>query len=155
MYDLIIVGGGPAGIAAAIYAGRYGLKAIIISDIIGGEIALSSVIENYPGFKKISGQELAKKWQDHVKSVGAEIKNAKVSDIKKQDDKFIITAGNDQLKSKSVILATGMKRRELSVPGEKKFKGKGIAYCVTCDGPLFRGKIVVVIGGGNAGGEGA
>jgi len=155
MYDLIIVGGGPAGISAAIYAGRYGLKTILCSDIIGGEIALSSIIENYPGFKKISGSDLAKKWEDHIKSVGVEIKNDKVSEIKKEADIFKIKAGDNQIESKSVILATGMERRKLGVPGEKEFKNKGVAYCATCDGPLFKGKNVVVVGGGNAGVEAA
>jgi thioredoxin reductase (NADPH) len=153
MYDLIIIGGGPAGIAAGIYASRYGLKTILFSDIIGGEIALSSIIENYPGFDKISGAELAKKWEEHLKSAGAEIQHAKVNEISKTSDVFKVKAGKDQIESKSIILAVGMERRKLRVPGEKEFKGKGVAYCATCDGPLFRGKTVVVVGGGNAGVE--
>lgn len=155
MYDLIIIGGGPAGISAGIYAARYGLKTIIISDIIGGEIALSSVIENYPGFKTISGSDLAKKWEDHLRSVGVEIKNAKASEIKKEADVFNIKVGDEQLQSKSVILASGMERRKLGIPGEKQFKNKGVAYCATCDGPLFKEKNVIVVGGGNAGVEAA
>lgn len=155
MYDLIIIGGGPAGIVAGIYGGRYGLKSLIVSDFMGGEIALSSVIENYPGFKKVSGRDLSDKWEDHVKSVGVGIKSARVSKIINQENKFIITAGNDQIESRSVILATGMKRRKLNVPGEKEFKNQGVAYCATCDGPLFKGKNLVVVGGGNAGVEAA
>ncbi len=155
MHDLIIVGGGPAGIAAAIYAGRYGLKTLMVSDIIGGEIALSSEVSNYPGFKKISGSDLSDRWEDHVKSIGVDFQSAKVSKIVKQSDKFISMAGNNQIESKAAILATGMKRRQLGIPGEKEFKNKGVAYCVTCDGPLFRDRTVVIVGGGNAGAEGA
>lgn len=155
MYDLIIIGGGPAGITAAIYGGRYGLKTLLVAEVVGGEISTTDDISNFPGFKMISGFEISQKWQEHVKSVGTEIKNSKVDKIAKKDNAFAILAGGETFKAKSLILATGMERRKLGVPGEAELKNKGVAYCATCDGPLYKGKNVVVVGGGNAGVEAA
>jgi len=162
IYDLIIIGGGPAGITAGIYAGRQRLKTLLITKEFGGQIAKKATeVCNYPGFEKISGMELIEKFVSHLeKQESVEIKFSLVGKIEKENDIFTITAtgsnGNpEKIQSKTVIVATGADPRPLEAIGEKEFIGKGVGYCVTCDGPLFRNKTVAVIGGGNAGIEAA
>ena len=151
MYDLIIIGAGPAGFTAGIYAIRRGMKVLIIGDVPGGQIVWASEIENYPGFRNIASYELISKMQDHVKDLGVEIVNDKIIDIKKNKDKTITLLSNKQeFLSKTVIIATGLSPRELSVQGEKEFLGKGVTYCANCDAPFYRDKTVAVVGGGNA-----
>jgi len=151
MYDLIIIGAGPAGFTAGIYAIRREMKVLIIGDVPGGQIVWASEIENYPGFRNIASYELINKMQNHVKDLGVEIVNDKIINIKKNKDKTITLLSNKQeFVSKTVIIATGLSPRELSVQGEKEFLGKGVTYCANCDAPFYRDKIVAVVGGGNA-----
>lgn len=155
MYDLIIIGGGPAGITAGIYATRLKLNTLLITKSFGGQVAKKAVaIENYPGFKSISGSELTKKMEDHLKAQEINIEIDEVRKIEKTNNGFLIfTKNKKEFQAKSVILASGADPRPLEVPGEKEFIGKGVSYCSICDGPLFNGKEVVIIGGGNAGFE--
>ena len=152
MYDLIIIGGGIAGKTAAIYSTRKKLKTLIISQEIGGQTAKASEVENFPGFKKISGVELALAVKDQAVALGTEIKEGiEVSEIVTSDkEKFIAKTTKGNFEGKSVIIASGKKPRELKAPGEKEFLGKGVAYCATCDAPLFHNKTVIVVGGGNS-----
>jgi len=157
MYDLIIIGGGPAGITAGIYAARQRLKTLLVTKEFGGQIAKKAVaIENYPGFKEITGPELLEKFEDHLRSQDIEIKIGEVIKVEKPAETFeLTTSENEKFESMAVIVATGADPRPLEVPGEKEFIGKGVGYCVTCDGPLFKNKNVAIIGGGNAGFEAA
>ena len=157
IYDLIIIGGGPAGVAAGIYAARQRIKFLLITKDFGGQIARKAVeIENYPGFKKITGLKLVQKFEAHLKAFRVKTKKDIVSKIKKEEAIFkIITKKGDKLNAKTVIITSGADPRPLEVVGEKKFIGRGVSYCVQCDGPLFSGKTIAVIGGGNAGFEAA
>ncbi|MDD2697148.1 MAG: FAD-dependent oxidoreductase [Candidatus Pacebacteria bacterium] len=156
-YDLIIVGGGPAGITAGIYAARQKLNTLLITKAFGGQVARKAVpIENYPGMGEISSLELIHKFEEHLKKQEIKVEFDTISNIKKEGDFFsVITGSKKEFQSKTVIIASGADPRPLEIPGEKEFIGKGVSYCVTCDGPLFAGKTVVVIGGGNAGFEAA
>jgi len=150
MYDLIIVGGGPAGLTAGIYAQRARLKVILLErEMIGGQIALSDVIENYPGFPSISGMDLMQKFEEHARGLGLEIKMTDVESISVDGETKVLKTSEGELRTKAVIIATGAKPRKLGVPGEKEFTGKGVSYCATCDGPFFRNQTVVVVGGGD------
>lgn len=154
-YELIIIGGGPAGITAGIYTSRLGLKTLLITKNFGGQIGEKAIaIENYPGFESISGQDLVQKMEKHLKSQNIDIKIDEVLSLKKEDKEFFVfTKGEKEYKTKALILATGADPRPLEVPGEKEFIGKGVSYCALCDGPLYKNKITAVIGGGNAGFE--
>src|SRR3989338_4604911 len=163
IYDVIIIGGGPAGSAAAVYSARKRLKTLLITESFGGQSIVSDYIQNWIGERHISGFDLAKKFEEHVrafsdivdikmpervteiKSIECLIGEERVCDFEASTDK-----GN-KYEGKSIILAAGARRRKLNIPGEEKFEGKGVAYCSTCDAPLFSGKKVAVIGGGNAG----
>lgn len=148
MYDLIIIGGGPAGLSAAIYAARYKLKTLVLTKIIGGEIINAHLVENYPGTKSASGLEMMRQWKDQATSFGAKVEEGiEVESVKKEKDIFLI---NNKYKSKTILIATGMWRRKLNVKGEEEFIGKGISYCPTCDAAFFRDKTVAVIGGSDA-----
>jgi thioredoxin-disulfide reductase len=152
MYDLIIVGGGPAGISAGIYAARKKLKTLLLTKDFLGQAGEAFVIENYPGFKKISGMMLAKKFEDHLRKFEIEIKKDQVVKIEKKGGIFIVlTKNRKRYRSSAVIVASGRDPRPLEVPGEKKFIGRGVSYCPICDAPFYKNKVVVVIGGGNAG----
>ena len=160
VYDLIIIGGGPAGITAGIYAARQKLNILLITKSFGGQIARKAVgIENYPGFEEISGLDLIKKFEKHLRRASArsdghkiDIERDGVRKVKKTGEKFLVqTTGKNTFEAKAVIIASGSDPRPLEVSGEKKFIGKGVSYCTTCDGPLFVNKEVAVIGGGNAG----
>ncbi len=150
-YDVVVVGGGPAGLTAAIYASRRALKTLIVSLDIGGQMALTNSIENYPGYDEIDGPTLGQKMLAQAEKSGATLVTAEVMKVEKKDDVFVLhTADNQQFESRAVIMAFGLTPRNLGVPGEKEFTGRGVAYCATCDGPLYKGKTVVVVGGGNS-----
>jgi len=154
-YELIIIGGGPAGMTAGIYASRLGLKILLITKNFGGQIGEKAVaIENYPGFESISGQDLIQKMVSHLKAQKIDIKMDEVRSLKKKGKDFsVVTKSKKEFIGKALILATGADPRFLGVPGEKEFIGKGVSYCALCDGPLYKDKTVAVIGGGNAGFE--
>jgi thioredoxin-disulfide reductase len=154
-YDLIIIGAGPAGVSAAIYAARQKLKLLVISKDMGGQIAKKAVdIENYLGFDKISGPDLIKIFEEQLKTNSIEVVFDEVVKINKKEDKFTISTGaGENYESIAVIISTGSDPRPLEVEGEKEFIGKGVSYCSLCDGPIFRDKVVVVAGGGNSGFE--
>ena len=153
-YDLIIIGGGPAGITAGIYAARQKVNVLLITKAFGGQMAKKTVmIENYPGFPKISGLDLIKKFEEHIKSVDVKIENDEVEKIEKGFT--VLTKSGKKFESKTVIIASGAEPRTLNIPSEKEFIGRGISYCPMCDGPMFRDKTVAVIGGGDAGFESA
>lgn len=171
MYDVVIIGGGPAGAAAAVYTARKRLKTLLIAEAFGGQSIVSSDIQNWIGEPHISGLDLAKKLASHVRSF-SDIVDVKLSEkaisISKEDCNeetgvcyprgmhiFKVTTDNGAYFSKTVIFAAGARRKKLGVPGEKAFDGKGVSYCSTCDAPLFQGKAVAVVGGGNAGLEAA
>lgn len=150
MYDIIIAGGGPAGLTAAIYAARAGYSTYIIEHMgAGGQAALTSVIENYPGFEKISGQELAIKLSAHAAACGAKMINADITRLELLGNVKKVITGDGTFEAHAVILALGATWRKLGIPGEAEFAGKGVSYCATCDGNFFRGKDVAVVGGGN------
>ena len=150
MHDLIIIGGGCCGLAASIYAARYNLKTLVISKEIGGVLNEAHIVENYPGYRSISGMELMMKIREHAEGLGVELVDDEVGRAEKKNGKFIITTGTKQYESKTVLLAPGLKRRHLNIPGEDKFAGKGISYCYTCDAPFFKDKIVGVVGGNDS-----
>jgi thioredoxin reductase (NADPH) len=151
MYDLIIVGGGPAGLTAGIYAVRFGLNTVILErSEISGQIALADIVENYPGFPSISGLELMENYKRHAQEAGVETKITEVLSVRTEGDKKIVSTDSGDLESRAVIIATGANPKHLNVPGEKEFISKGVSYCATCDGPFFKNKTVVVVGGGNS-----
>lgn len=151
-YDCIIVGAGPAGLAAALYTSRDRLKTLILEKFMpGGQINTTDRIENYPGIESIDGPTLVAQMQKQVESFGAEIKNAsEVTGLEKlPDGKIAVSCDDDKYVARSVILAPGSEYRNLGVPGEEQFRGSGVSYCGTCDAPFFKGKHVVAVGGGN------
>lgn len=152
MYDLTIVGGGPGGLSAAIYAMRAALKTVLVEKSApGGQVNLSDEVENYPGFEHISGAELSIKFAQHARSYGLEEINDEVSAIEPGLEHHTVRLGDGRaLKTHAVILATGGSPRKLSIPGEEECYGKGVSYCAVCDGFFFRGKNVIVVGGGDS-----
>lgn len=151
MYDLIIIGAGPAGLGASIYASRYKLNHVVIGSEIGGQVTEAWEIENYAGIESISGKDLMEKFVTQTKDLGGEIVQGSVNSVAKVDDGFeVVTSDGKKYETKSLILALGMKARKMNIPGEDKFIGKGISYCATCDAMFFRGKDVAVVGGGDA-----
>jgi len=151
VYDTIIIGSGPAGMTAAIYAARREMKVLVIGKELGGQMVWASSIENYPGFKKIDNYDLIVKMQEQVKGLGVEIKTGEVKKIEKGNEGiFILHTSKDNYEAKTVVVAMGLAPRRLAIPGEEEFNGKGVSYCANCDGPFYRNKVVVVVGGGNA-----
>ncbi len=155
VYDLIIIGAGPAGMTAGVYAARKKLKTLVISKDIGGQAAWSSDIENYLGFSVVTGPELVKKFEEHLEEFKEDVElRVNISGVKKiikKHNDFVVEMGNGKKEeARAIIIAGGKVPRELGVAGEKEFLNKGVTYCSWCDGPLFKGKDVAVIGGGNA-----
>lgn len=152
MYELMIIGGGPAGLAASVYAARKQLKTLLVSGDIGGQINTTLGIENYLGYQFIEGPELINKFQTQVSQFPIDQKiGEKVSQLRKIEGGFeAVTEVGDKYQAKAVILATGKKPRKLDVPGETELAGRGVTYCAICDGPVFAGQKVVVVGGGNS-----
>lgn len=158
-YDIIIIGGGPAGLTAAIYTLRKELKTLIVSQDLGGQVAITNEVENYPGFDLISGPELITKFRQQVEKfsssqsgeAGGKIILDQVVKIEPHESHYKVKANNQEFESLAVILAFGLTPRDLGgVPGEDKFKGRGISFCATCDAPLYKGKTVAIVGGGNS-----
>jgi len=156
-YDLIIIGAGPAGISAAVYAARQRLNMLIISKDIGGQVAKKAVdIENYPGFDKISGPDLVELYQKQLKANNLLVQQDEVLGIEKKDGIFFVAVKSGKIyEAISVIITSGAESKLINVPGEEEFSGKGVSYCSLCDGPIFKDKIVAVVGGGNNGFESA
>jgi len=151
MNDLIIIGAGPAGITASVYAARKKMDLLVITKDIGGQAAWSGDIQNYTGYQFISGPELAAKFEEHMRKFDIALKeNEEVKEVEKKDDIVYVKTDKDLYQAKTAIIASGKRSRELNIPGEKEFRNKGLTYCATCDGPLFSGKDVAVIGGGNS-----
>jgi alkyl hydroperoxide reductase subunit F len=151
-YDLIIIGGSAAATAAGVYAARRNLNFKILTKEFGGEVATSGYIENWPGIIHTDGIALAQQFKEHLHANHAPLEeNVEVTSITKEaDGSFAITAGEQAYTAKAVILSTGAHPRPLGIPGEKEFRNKGVTYCTTCDGPLFQGRVVTVVGGGNS-----
>ncbi len=151
IYDTIIIGSGPAGMTAAIFATRREMKTLVIGKDLGGQVVWAGEIENYPGFKNIQSYDFIEKIREQVVACGAEIKNTEVNKIEKIDDNtFRVITIKEEFLTKTIILAMGLSPRRLAVSGEIEFTGRGVSYCANCDGPLYKGKNVAVIGGGNA-----
>ena len=151
-YDVAIIGGGPAGVTAGVYSVRYNLKTILVSPLIGGWIGKIPYIENWPGEPEaVNGYVLAERFHKQLVNIGTNILESEAVDISKEKAGFVIkTSCGQTIKARAVILAMGLKKPKLEVPGEDEFQGKGVSYCVTCDGPLFKGKRVIVAGSGDS-----
>lgn len=159
MYDLAIIGGGPAGVSAGVYASRKKLKTVFIAEEFGGQSSVSDGIENWIGTVKISGADLAKQLEEHLMAYAGDIvdvkKGERAETVEKIDGGYKIKTGSGEYETKTILVATGSHRRKLDVPGADEFEHKGLTYCATCDGPVFADQDVVVVGGGNAGFESA
>ncbi|MDD5503883.1 MAG: FAD-dependent oxidoreductase [Candidatus Omnitrophica bacterium] len=150
-YDLIIIGAGPAGITAAIYAARKGMKLLVLGKDIGGQALWASDIENYTGYNIITGAELSDKFRKHIKLYGIDAREDEtVQSLAKEGGIFTVKTIKGSYNARAVIAASGKTPKRLDVPGEEEFRNKGVAYCATCDGPIFAGKRVCVVGGGNS-----
>ena len=157
MYDLIILGSGPAGIAASIYASRYKINHVVIGSVFDGAISKAHLIENWPGEESIKGSELSMKFYNHAKKLKSEIFQENIVEIKKnvknssERNNFIVKTENNKIyESKSILIALGTKNRKLNISGEDEFLGKGVSYCAVCDSAFFKDKIVAVVGGSNS-----
>lgn len=151
MHDLVIIGGGPAGLSAAIYAIRYGLDVIVLEkNEISGQIASTDIVENYPGFTSINGMELMERFKEHALDAGVTIQSSEVLNVKNEGKIKIVSTDSGELEAKSVIIATGANPRHLGIPREEELIGRGVSYCATCDGPFFVNLNVVVVGGGDS-----
>jgi len=151
MYDLIIIGSGPAGMTAGIYAARREMKVLIIGKEVGGQMVWANEIENYPGFEKISAFDLINKFKQQTLNFGVEMKDDEVKQIERTNDgNFLLRTNRESFEAKTVIVAMGLSPRRLAVEGEIEFNGRGVSYCANCDGPFFKNKRVAVIGAGNS-----
>ncbi len=155
-YDVIVVGAGPAGLSAALYSARYRLKTLLIGETIGGQLANAGIVDDYPGLIEVEASELVQRFVKHVSKHGVPVVRDRVENIKREVDFFkIYTRGGRTYRSRAVIIAVGLERKKLGVPGEAEFAGRGVSYCTVCDVPFFKGKRIVIVGGGNAGVTGA
>ncbi|HHZ17933.1 MAG TPA: thioredoxin-disulfide reductase [Acholeplasmataceae bacterium] len=151
MYDVVIVGAGPAGMTAAIYALRNNMRvALVEKNVPGGVVVTTAVVENYPGFAKIEGPSLAYAMFEQATSLGAEYIGATVNGISVHDGFFTVTTDNESLRAKTVIIASGTAQKRLGVPGEDRYAGRGVSWCAICDGSLYKDEDVAVVGGGNS-----
>ncbi|MBI2675162.1 MAG: FAD-dependent oxidoreductase [Candidatus Aenigmarchaeota archaeon] len=150
-YDIAIIGGGVVGFAGAMYAGRLGMKTLVLSEMTGGTIILTDVVENYPGFKRLTGQELADNIQEHAMDYGANLVEEKaIKIVKCSESCYSIFTESQSFHAKTILFATGAKHRELGIPGEKEFANKGVHSCALCDGPIYKEKTVAVVGGSDS-----
>ena len=151
MYDVIIIGSGPAGLSAAIYAGRAKFDTLIIEEkpMSGGQIVNTSEVDNYPGLPGVGGFELAQKMREHAQKSGVTFAKEQVVSVEDKQEKKLVTTNQKQYEAKAVIIASGASYRKLGVPGEERLTGMGVSYCATCDGAFFRNRTVAVAGGGD------
>ena len=154
-YDIVIIGSGAAGLGAALYAGRYRMKVIVVSKEFGGETASAGTIENYPGAPSVDGYELMEVMKKQAKDLGVQFVDSEVMAITRQEHCFEIKTQKVTYQTHEVIFAVGAERRRLGLPNEKELTGKGVHYCVTCDGPVYGGKTIAMVGGGDASVKGA
>lgn len=156
MFDVVIIGSGPAGISASIYAKRAGLKALTLEQnpLSGGQVLNTYEVDNYPGLSGINGFDMGMKFREHADKLGCEFQNAAVSRVRKvsagEESGFILETSEGEIFTRTVVAAMGAVHAKLQVPGEEEFAGKGVSYCATCDGAFFRGKMTAVVGGGDA-----
>ena len=151
MYDVMVIGGGPGGVTVGIFSKRRGLSALILDDPQSlSQAEEATIIDDWPGTLKITGMELVKNMRDHAKALGVDFRDEKALKITKSGDLFSIKTDKEEYTGKTVVFATGAKHRKVMVPGESEFAGKGVSYCASCDGPLYKGKKVFVIGGGDS-----
>jgi thioredoxin-disulfide reductase len=151
LYDLVIIGSGVTGYGAAMYAARLDLSVAVIGNVDGGTITLTDDVANYPGYKQLTGKELADKIKEHANDYPVFIESGNVIDIfRNKENIFYVVTENKSFLAKSIIIATGMKERELEVPGHDELKNKGVSYCALCDAPLYKDKVVAVIGGSDS-----
>lgn len=154
LIDLLVIGAGPAGLNAALYAKRKGLSVVILTKEIGGQLRNTTDVDNYLGFKEVQGEELAHSFLNHVTSLGVPImKQTEVQTITKENDLFLVKTNDTAYQAKTLLITTGGAPRKLAVPGEREFANKGVSYCTTCDAPFFKDKHVIVAGGGNSAAE--
>jgi alkyl hydroperoxide reductase subunit F len=152
LYDALVLGAGPAGICAAIYLVRKGLATGVVAKNLGGQVAWTSDIENYPGFRLIDGTTLVQRFREQVAEFSPHVGlDREVSAVERRADRFVVGAGGVEYAARALVVATGKRPRLLGVPGEQRLLGRGVATCAICDAPLFRGKSVAVVGGGNSG----
>ena len=154
-YDLIIIGSGAAGLSAGLYAGRYRMKVLILGEVFGGETSSAGTIENYPGVKATDGYDLTKIMQEQAKALEVEVVPAHVTSVQREEHCFVVMVGDAAYRGNTLIFATGAERRKLSLPNEDALKGRGVHYCITCDGPVYSGKTIAIVGGGDASIKGA
>ncbi|WP_048162881.1 thioredoxin-disulfide reductase [Thermogladius calderae] len=151
VYDVVVVGGGPAGLTAALYSARYELKTVVVTKLVGGYVTEATIVDDYPGLPDIPGEELVNKFVNHVKKYNVPIIQDEVVDMYRKDKLWCVkTVSEKELCGYAVIIAVGSEKRKLNVKGEEEFSGRGVSYCATCDGPLFKDKVVAVVGGGNS-----
>ena len=150
VYDIIVLGGGPAAIGCAIYAARFAMDVLVIGKIYGGLIATTHIVENYPAITSISGQGLMEMFKEHMQSLNIMYISDEIKSIERSNDFFILHSFFQQFKAYTVNIATGSERKKLGIPGEEQFAGKGVSYCATCDGPFYKDKVVCVIGGSDS-----
>jgi thioredoxin reductase (NADPH) len=150
VYDLVIIGSGAAGLSAALYAGRYTMSVLVIGEEFGGETATAGTIWNYPGVKAADGYELMKTMKEQAKESGSDFADGRVTKIEKEGNSFKVFWKDKSVLAHTVIFAIGTNRKHLNLPNEKELTGRGVHYCATCDGPLYNGKIITVVGGGDS-----
>lgn len=150
IWDFIIIGGGPGGLGAAIYAARFKMKTLVLAKQLGGTVAFTHIIENYPGLGSVTGMEFVDKFVRHAQMYKIPIKEEDVIDVSKKDGMFSVKTHKGNYLGKSLLFATGTEHRKLGVPGEVEFASKGVSYCAVCDGPLFKDKVVGVVGGSDS-----
>ena len=150
IWDFIVIGGGPGGLGAAIYAARFKMKALVLAKQLGGTVAFTHIIENYPGLGSVSGMEFVEKFVQHAKMYKIPIKDEEVLDVAKKGDLFSVKTHHGTYVGRTLLFATGTEHKKLGVPGETRFASKGVSYCAVCDGPLFKDKVVGVVGGSDS-----
>ncbi len=151
VYDCIVLGAGAAGMAASIYLSRYRLNHLIFGEVPGGQFVDATTVENYPGFVSVSGPDLVQAFRDHVESYGISVQPVRIGEIAKKGENFVARSERGEaFAAKTLLLAMGARHRPLNIPGEDAFLGWGVSYCATCDAPLFKGKVVAVVGGGDS-----
>ena len=150
MYDFLVIGGGISGLSAAMYGTRLGLKTLVITEMPGGLITTTHLVENWPVIKSISGPDLAMSLYEHALASGAELKSETVKSVEKKEKTFVVKTASGEYESKSILFATGTHHKNLGCPGEKEFENKGVSYCALCDGAFYKNKIVCIVGGGDS-----